>query len=202
MPSQSLLLPRNRREIAIRTMLHRTSSSGCPWRRAYQLDGRYIILNGGGNNPHPTSVVQALHRYDALSSSAPRPHNYIFQARIDDHRERLASLMHCAPDELAITRNTTEGLNIVGWGLPLASGDEVLMSDVDDVYAGKIFEQRAMRQGITVRRITLPLSPSASQTVRLFEQAMTPRTKLIVASHLADGWGYVLPIRELSGSRP
>lgn len=166
--------------------------------QAYRLDGRWIILNGGGNNPHPTSVVEALSRYDAMSSSAPRPHNYVFQARIDNHRERLAKLMDCAPEEVAVTRNTTEGLNIVGWGLSLNEGDEVLMSDVDDVYAGKIFEQRAKRHGVAVRRIELPVAPTARQTVKLFEDAMTSKTKLIVASHLADGWGYVLPIRELS----
>lgn len=166
--------------------------------RAYRLDGRWVILNGGGNNPHPASVVDALHRYDAMASSAPRPHNYVFQARIDNHRERLAKLMDCTPDELAITRNTTEGLNIVAWGLPLGEGDEVLMSDAEDVYAAKIFEQRAARHGVVVRRVELPVMPTARQTVRLFENAITEKTKLIVASHIVDGWGYVLPIRELS----
>lgn len=166
--------------------------------RAYRLDGRWIILNGGGNNPHPASVVEALIRYNAIASSAPRPHMYRQWARIDNHRERLAKLMDCAPEELAITRNTTEGLNIVGWGLSLNEGDEVLMSDVDDRYAKKIFEQRAKRYGVVVRSFELPVAPTARQTVRLFEEAMTPRTKLIVASHIADGWGYVLPIRELS----
>lgn len=165
---------------------------------AYRLDGRYIILNGGGNNPHPATVTEALERFDELASSAPRPHNYTLWARMDDHRERLARLMDCSPTELAITRNTTEGLNIVGWGLPLIPGDEVLYSDVDDHYAGKVFEQRAARHGIVVKRITLPIEPTASQTVRVFEEAMTSRTKLLVASHLADGLGYVLPVRELS----
>ena len=166
--------------------------------RAYRLDGRWIILNGGGNNPHPTSVVEALSRYDAMSSSAPRPHNYTLWARIENHRERLARLMDCAPAEVAITRNTTEGLNIVGWGLPLEQGDEVLISDVEDVYAGNIFKQRAERHGVVVKRIELPMAPTARQTVKLFEEAMTPKTRLLVASHIADGWGYVLPIRELS----
>ncbi|CAK9039504.1 Probable ABC transporter ATP-binding protein NosF [Durusdinium trenchii] len=123
---------------------------------------------------------------------------YRLWARIDNHRERLAALMDCAPQEMAITRNTTEGLNIVGWGLSLNQGDEVLMSDVDDRYARVIFEQRAKRHGLIVRRIKLPVAPTARQTVQLFEEAMTPKTKLIVASHLVDGFGYVLPIRELS----
>jgi selenocysteine lyase/cysteine desulfurase len=106
--------------------------------------------------------------------------------------------MDCAPEEMAITRNTTEGLNIVGWGLELNPGDEVIISDVDDRYAGVIFEQRARRHGVVVRRVELPITPTAKQTVRAFEEAMTPSTRLLVASHIADGWGYVLPIRELS----
>ena len=166
--------------------------------RAYRLDGRYVILNGGGNNPHPASVVDALNRYDQLTSSAPRPHNYVFQGRIDVHRQRLAKLFGCQPDELAITRNTTEGLNIVGWGLSLAPGDEVVISDVDAFYAGPVFEQRAQRHGIVVRQIELPVAPTIAQTVQSFERALTSKTKLIVASHIADGLGYVLPIRALS----
>lgn len=106
--------------------------------------------------------------------------------------------MDCSPDELAITRNTTEGLNIVGWGLSLREGDEVLMADSEDQYASPIFAQRAKRHGILVRRVELPIEPTAKETVALFEQSMTNATKLIVASHLVDGLGYVLPIRELS----
>ena len=166
--------------------------------RAYRLDGRYTILNGGGNNPHPTAVVDALNRYDQLASSAPRPHNYVLQARIDVHRRRIAKLMDCAPTEVALTRNTTEGLNIVGWGLHLEAGDEVVISDVDDRYAGAVFAQRAKRHGIVVRNVTLPVSPTADQAVEAFRRVLSPRTKLFVASHIADGWGYVLPIRALS----
>lgn len=166
--------------------------------RAYRLDGQYVILNGGGNNPHPVAVTEALARYDALVSTAPRPHNYILMNRIDNHRSRLANLLSCDPDEVAVTRNTTEGLNIVAWGLPLSEGDEVLISDVDEWYAGKILEQRAARHGVVVRRVELPLEPTADQVVERFAAAMSPRTKLLVVSHIADGWGYVLPIRALS----
>lgn len=165
---------------------------------AYRLDDRYIILNGGGNNPHPATVTEALQRYDELASSAPRPHNYTLLGRMNDHKARLARLMDCDPAELAITRNTTEGLNIVGWGLSLKAGDEVVYSDVDDRYAGKVLEQRAQRYGIVIKQVQLPVAPTADQTVGVFEQAMTPKTKLIVASHVADGLGYVLPIRRLS----
>ena len=165
---------------------------------AYRLDSRWLMLNGGGSNPHPIAVTEALQRYDAQASSAPRPHNYVLGNRIDDHRRRLATLMDCSPEEVAITRNTTEGLNIVGWGLPLREGDEVVMSDVDEYYAGKVFEQRARRDGIRLRKVQLPIEPTAAQTLAAFSGAMTSNTRLLVASHLADGLGYVLPISELA----
>jgi len=166
--------------------------------RAYRLDGHFVILNGGGNNPHPSSVVDALNRYDALASSAPRPHNYVLWNRIEEHRTRIAKLMDCEPDELAITRNTTEGLNIAIWGKSLNPGDEILISNFEHSYGQKIVEQRARRHRIVVKQAEVPVRPSQRQVLRAFEEQMGPRTKLIVASHLVDGWGYVLPIRELS----
>ncbi len=166
--------------------------------RAYSLDSRYIILNGGGNNPHPTTVIDALSSFNKQASSAPRPHNYVLLNHKEQIRSRLAGHFGCAPDELAITRNTTEGLNIVSWGLDLRAGDEVLVSQYDSFYAGAIFEQLAARRGVILKTIDLPLSPSAQDVVSRFEAEMGNRTKLIVASHLTDGWGFVLPIKELS----
>lgn len=166
--------------------------------RAYALDGRYIILNGGGNNPHPTAVTDALTSFDRQASSAPRPHNYSLLNHKEQIRTRLAEHFGCSPEELAITRNTTEGLNIVAWGLDLQPGDEVLISQYDDHYAGAIIEQRARRHGIVVKKVELPLSPSADDVMSRFEAMMSGRTKLIIASHLTDGWGFVLPIKELS----
>ncbi|MGF1508439.1 MAG: aminotransferase class V-fold PLP-dependent enzyme [Myxococcota bacterium] len=165
---------------------------------AYNLDGRYIILNGGGNNPHPSAVTDALSTFNALTSSAPRPHNYRLLAHKEQIRKRLADHFGCDQTELAITRNTTEGLNIVAWGLDLQRGDEVLISRYDDFYAGAIFEQRAARHGIVAKLVDLPLSPSADDVVSRFAAMMTQRTKLLVASHLTDGWGFVLPIKALS----
>ena len=56
---------------------------------AYSLDGRYVILNGGGNNPHPSAVTDALATFDRLASSAPRPHNYVLLARGDQEHLTL-----------------------------------------------------------------------------------------------------------------
>ncbi|WP_299326908.1 aminotransferase class V-fold PLP-dependent enzyme [Parasphingopyxis sp.] len=165
---------------------------------AYRLDGRYVVLNGGGNNPQPGSVIDALDRYNRMAGAQPRPHNYTLYAHRHDHRRRLARLMGAQPEEVAITRNTTEGLNIVIWGLSMEPGDEILMSEFEERYAAYIVNQRAARHGVVARTVSLPLSPSVDDVVSAFRAQITPRTKLIVASHLVDGWGYNLPIRELA----
>ena len=166
--------------------------------RAYSLEGRYIILNAGGNNPHPTAVTDALCSFNRQASSAPRPYNYTLLRHREQIRVRLAGHFGCTPEELAITRNTTEGLNIVTWGIDLKAGDEILVSQYDSFYAGAILEQRAARHGVILKTVDLPVSPSEQDVVLRFEAKMSDRTKLIVASHLVDGWGFVLPIKALS----
>ena len=166
--------------------------------QAYDLDYRHIVLNGGGNNPLPRTVVNALCRFQRMAASQPRPHNFDLVAYNNEHRVRLARLMGCDVDELSMTRGTTEGLNIVAWGLPLQAGDEVLMSQYDALYGAKIFGERAKRHGIVVKVVDLPLAPSIQEVVDGYAAALTGRTKLLVASDIAVDWGFVLPIRELS----
>lgn len=164
----------------------------------YPLDDRYTILNGGGNNPLPRAVIDALVRYQRLAASQPRPFNYQLIAYKEQHRQSLAALFGCTPDELALTRNTTEGLNIVARGLPLRAGDQVLVSNYDARYALRAFQPLSERFGVDVSVVDLPVAPTARQVVDAFSSRMTSNTRLLVASHIVDGWGFVLPIRELA----
>ncbi|MEM7503151.1 MAG: aminotransferase class V-fold PLP-dependent enzyme, partial [Pseudomonadota bacterium] len=166
--------------------------------QAYDLDSRHVVMNGGGNNPLPRTVVNALCRYQRTSATQPRPHNYDLIAYRKEHRRRLASHFGCDAEELALTRGTTEGLNTVAWGLSLDRGDEIVMSQYEASYGRKIFAQRAARHGVVVREVNLPVAPSVQEVVDAYAAAISPRTKLLVASHVVDSWGFVLPIRELS----
>ena len=165
---------------------------------AYDLDGRHIVMNGGGNNPLPRTVVNALSRFHRMAASQPRPHNYDQLAYRTDHRRRLAKVFGCDTDELAITRNTTEGLNIVAWGLPLESGDEIVVSQYEARYGGMIFSERAKRHGVVVRQVELPIAPSVQEVIDGYAATITPRTRLFVASHVVDSWGFVMPVKELA----
>ena len=164
----------------------------------YELDDRYTILNGGGNNPLPRPVVDALSRYQRRAAAQPRPFNYELIAYREQHRRRLAPLLGCEAEELALTRNTTEGLNIVARGLSLGPGDQVLLSNYEENYALRAFRPLHERFGVDVDVVELPVSPSVDEVVDAFAEQINETTRLLVASEIVDSWGFVLPIRELA----
>jgi selenocysteine lyase/cysteine desulfurase len=114
-------------------------------------------------------------------------------------REAVGRLLNASASEIALTQNATMGMNFLANGLDLTAGDEVLSTDQE--HPGGITPWRllAKRRGIVVRE--LPLAPAfeggPEAIVRLFEAAMTPRTKVLAFSHITSGLGALLPAREL-----
>jgi len=166
--------------------------------QAFHLDGRYVILNGGGQNPPTRDSLDALVRYEQFATAQARPNNSALLDRIESHRNRLAQHLNCKSAEVAITRNTTEGLNIVAHGLDLRDGDEVIVSSFDAAYAGEAFQNRVRRGGIKIVQVDLPEPPRDDDVVERFRAAISSRTRLIAVSHIADSYGFVLPIRRLA----
>jgi selenocysteine lyase/cysteine desulfurase len=164
----------------------------------FAVDSRYIVLNGGGQNPPTRATVDALVRGEAFAAAQPRPNNLQLLAQAEQHRRRLAVHLGCAPDEVALTRNTTEGLNIVIHGLAMAPGDEVLVSPYERHYAEPALSTRRDRDGIRVVRSEVALPPTDDAIVAAVLGAVTPRTRLVICSHIADGWGFVLPIARIA----
>jgi selenocysteine lyase/cysteine desulfurase len=166
--------------------------------QAFAVDGRYVVLNGGGQNPPTRATVEALVRGEQLAAAQPRPNNLQLLAQVEQHRVRLARALNASPGEVALTRNTTEGLHLVINGLTFARDDEILVSPYEEVYAEVACRVRVARDGVRVVRASVEPGASDDAIVRAFERALSPRTKLVVCSHIADAWGYVLPIARLS----
>lgn len=166
--------------------------------QAFVVDGRYVVLNGGGQNPPVRATLDALTRGEAYAAAQPRPNNYTLLAQIDAHRQRLARHLNVTADEVAITRNTTEGTNIVLHGIPLTRGDEVLVSSFESTYAGPALSNRIGRDGVRMVVAETDVPPSDDAMVAAFARAITPQTRLLIASHIADGWGFVLPIARIA----
>ncbi len=113
-------------------------------------------------------------------------------------RTDLARLAGASPEEVILTRNTTEAFNIILRGLPLARGDEIIHSDLD--YGGVVeaLEQRAQRDGVVLRPVSLPPEPSTdAEVIARFTAAITPRTRAILITHLINHTGQVLPAKAL-----
>jgi selenocysteine lyase/cysteine desulfurase len=164
----------------------------------FAVDGRYIVLNGGGQNPPTRATVEALVRGEAHAAAQPRPNNLQLLAQVESHRRRLAGLLNADPAEVALTRNTTEGLNVVIHGVSMRAGDEVVVSPFERHYAEPALATRVSRDGVRVIRTQVALPPSDDAIVEAIGAAITPRTRLVICSHIADGWGFVLPIARIA----
>src|SRR5207237_5384880 len=101
-------------------------------------------------------------------------------------------------DEIALLRNATEANSYIANGLDMKPGDEVLMTDQEHPGGEQPWNLRAKRYGIVVKKITLPKPvPDAATVLNLFNEAITPRTRVIFFSHITTVTGVVLPAKEI-----
>src|SRR2546426_771913 len=167
--------------------------------QAFTLDRTLINLNNGGVSPSPRIVQEAMQRYLALSNEAPVVTMWQWlEPEIEAVRLRLAADFGCDPEEMAITRNASEALEIVQLGMPLRRGDEVLTTTQDYPRMITTWRQRERRDGIVLKQIPFPVPPpSQDDLARRFAEAITPRTKVIHVCHITNLTGQIFPIRKI-----
>ena len=114
-------------------------------------------------------------------------------------REKLAHLAGAQPGEIAIDRNSTEALNTIIYGFPFKSGDEVIGTKQDYPNMIQAYRQRAERDGIVYKQISFdfPIEDDA-QIVKAYEEAITPRTRLIHVTHMINWVGQTMPVQKIS----
>src|SRR5262245_9742026 len=167
--------------------------------QAFTLDRTHINLNNGGVSPSPRVVQDAMRRYLEFSNQAP-VHNMwrILEPEIEAVRRQLAASFGCDPEELAITRNASEALEICQLGLDLKPGDEVLTTNQDYPRMLTTWRQRERRDGIALKLISFPVPVQDPQElVERFEKAITPRTKVILLCHITNLTGQIFPVRRI-----
>lgn len=113
-------------------------------------------------------------------------------------REKLAQVIHADAHEVALTQNATMGMNFMAHGLNLQPGDEVLSTDQEHPGGRCGWEMRAQRQGIIWRPLEIPIPPPDPETIiKIFAEAITPRTRVIAISHITSMLGIVMPVRQI-----
>ncbi|MFQ6045323.1 MAG: aminotransferase class V-fold PLP-dependent enzyme [Gemmatimonadales bacterium] len=167
--------------------------------QAFQVDRSLVNLNNGGVSPSPKVVQDALRRYLEYSNQAPVYTMWkVLEPQIEGVRQRLAREFGCDPEEMAITRNASEALEIAQLGIDLEPGDEVLTTDQDYPRMLTTWDQRARREGIVVKKLSFPDPPPSMQyLVDLFERAISPRTKVIHFCHITNLSGQIFPVLDI-----
>jgi len=168
--------------------------------QAFTLDRTIINLNNGGVCPSPRVVLDAQIRMLQFSNQAPVYDMWrILEPEIEGVRTRLARTFGCDREEMAITRNASEALEIVQLGLDLEPGDEVLTTDQDYGRMLTTWDQRRRREGIVVKSVPFQTPPPTMQhLVDVFAEGITPRTKIIHFCHITNLSGQIFPVREIS----
>jgi isopenicillin-N epimerase len=166
---------------------------------AFDVDLNLVNLNNGGVSPSPRVVQDALRRDLGRANEAPAYAMWsVLEPEVEIVRARLASLFGCDVEEVAITRNACESLETVLFGFDLQPGDEVLTTNQDYPRTLAALRQRERREGIVVRTISFPVPPaSPADLVSRFRQALTPRTRVLLVSHMTYLTGQIFPVAEI-----
>ncbi len=167
--------------------------------RAFTCDRSMVNLNNGGVSPAPDFVQQAMERHLRFSNQAPAYHMWrLLEPGREGVRQRLARTFGADPEEIAITRNASESLQICQLGFDFAPGDQVLTTDQDYPRMLTTFEQRARREQIELVKIAIPTPcEDDDEIVRRYAAAITDRTKLILVSHVVFLTGQILPVAKV-----
>ncbi len=167
--------------------------------RAFTVDRTLINLNNGGVSPSPRIVQEAMRRYLEYSNHAPTYSMWrILDPGIESVRRRLARNFGCDPEEIAITRNASESLENCQLGLSLKAGDEVLTTNQDYPRMLTAWRQRARREGIVIKQISIPVQlERPEQIVEIFARNITPKTRVMHFCHITNLSGQIYPVREL-----
>jgi selenocysteine lyase/cysteine desulfurase len=172
------------------------------WReiqQAFTVDRNIINLNNGGVCPSPKIVQDAMRRQLEFSNMAPAYTMWtVLEPEIESVRVRLAASFGCDPEELAITRNASEALEIAQLGMDLKPGDEVLTTDQDYPRMITTWQQRERRDGIKLKMISFPTPPpSMDDLYQRFERSITPRTRVIHFCHITNLTGQIFPVKKI-----
>jgi len=168
-------------------------------RNQYILKPDYINLENGYYNFLPQPLLNKF--IEHIKEVNLQGSYYMRTVQFENKKNiaaRLAGIAGCLPEELVITRNTTESLDLVIGGLDWKAGDEAIMALQDYGAMLDMFEQVQNRYGVVNIKLSVPNHPkNDEEIVQLYASAITPKTKVILVSHMINISGHILPIRKI-----
>jgi isopenicillin-N epimerase len=168
-------------------------------RESFLVDRNLINLNNGGVSPSPKIVVDTEKRLLEIENMTPSYYMWrILDPGVERVRSRLARAFGCDPEEIAITRNASEALEIVQFGMDLKRGDEIITTNQDYPRMIQCWQQREDRDGLVLKQLKFPVPPPGMDyLVKMFEDAITPKTRVIHICHMTNRTGQIFPVKEI-----
>jgi len=169
-------------------------------RSSYSVSPNIINLNNGGVSPQPIITQNAQDKYNRMCNEAPSHYMWhVIDKGREPLRDNLSLLAGVDADEIAINRNTTEGLNTIIFGLNLNKGDEIVLSKQDYPNMMNAWKQREKRDGIKLKWVNLNLpSENEEAMVQQYVEQFTDKTKLVHITHIINWMGQILPVKKIA----
>jgi len=167
--------------------------------QSFSVTRGIMNLNNGGVSPSPKLVTEAFVRYTWQQEDATAYTMWqVLEPQSEMVRTGLAEIFGCDPEEIAITRNASESLEIALFGMDLKRGDEVLTTTQDYPRMITTLQQRERREGLVLKQIKIPVPPKdLSEITHAFERAITPKTRVILICHMINLTGQIMPVKEI-----
>ncbi len=157
-------------------------------------------FNNASLGASSTHIQQATNTFRNLLDGFPSKYMWGgWEDEKEEVRRKVANLFSVSPEEIALTHNTTEGMNLIARSFDLNPGDEVILADHEHASGTIPWEVWQETKGITLVRPELPILPkTVSDLVEVYEKAITPKTKVISMCHIVNTNGMVLPVKQVS----
>src|ERR1044072_3360868 len=166
---------------------------------AFTVTRGIVNLNNGGVSPSPRIVTEAMVRYTWQQEDATAYTMWqLLEPQSETIRTGLAEMFGCDREEIAITRNASESLEILLMGMDFKPGDEILTTTQDYPRMLTTLHQRERREGLVLKMVKIPIPPkNLSEITAAFEKGITSRTKLILVSHQVNITGQITPVKQI-----
>ncbi len=167
--------------------------------QSFSVTRGIVNLNNGGVSPSPRMVTEAFVRYTWQQEDATAYTMWqLLEPQSETIRTGLAEVFGCSPEEIAITRNASESLEILLLGLDLKAGDEIVANTQDYPRMLTTLRQRELREGLKLNLVKIPIAPKdPNEIATAYERAITPKTKLVLVSHQVNLTGQITPIKKI-----
>lgn len=159
-----------------------------------------IYLNTGTLGPSPLTVIETVNKITRQLEANPAVENFgDLNVEMELVRGKVARFIHADESEVILTRNTTEGLNLIAQSIDLKEGDEIITTNLEHGGLEVGLDFLKQNRGIVIKKIELPLpGNSADQIVEELKKNVSPATKMLLLSHVNTITGLLMPFQAIS----